>query len=46
MPTAEQYRRRAEECQQIAIETSDEFEREALLRLAAQWARTQRPQGN
>jgi hypothetical protein len=39
MPTAEQYRRRAEECQQIAIETSDEFEREALLRLAAQWAR-------
>jgi hypothetical protein len=39
MPTAEVYRTRAEECRKIATQTSDPFEREALLRMAAQWAR-------
>jgi hypothetical protein len=39
MPTSELYRTRAEECRKIATETSDPFEREALLRIAAQWAR-------
>lgn len=39
MPIAEQYRRKAEECRKLAEHAGDEFEREALLRMAAQWER-------
>jgi hypothetical protein len=39
MPTSEQYRQKAEECRQLAKDTHDQVEREALLRMSAQWAR-------
>ena len=39
MPIAEQYRRKAEECRKLAEHAGDEVEREALLRMAAQWER-------
>ncbi len=37
MPTAEQYRRSAEQCRRGANSTEDQTEREALRRIAAQW---------
>jgi hypothetical protein len=39
MPTAEQYRKSAEQCRRAASNTADRHEREALLRIAAQWDR-------
>jgi hypothetical protein len=39
MPTSEQYRESAGECRKHARETHDTHEREALLRMAAQWDR-------
>jgi hypothetical protein len=39
MPTADHYRRSAEECRRHAHETRDTHEREALLGMAAQWDR-------
>jgi hypothetical protein len=39
MPASKHYRDGAEECRQLAREAHDEFEREALLRMAAQWDR-------
>jgi hypothetical protein len=39
MPTSRQYRQKAEECQQLAKDTHDQVEREALLRMAVQWGR-------
>jgi hypothetical protein len=39
MPTAEQYRKTAEQCRRVAGNTEDRFEREMLLRMAAQWDR-------
>jgi hypothetical protein len=39
MPTSEHYRKSAEECRTHARETHDTHEREALLRMAAQWDR-------
>ena len=39
MPTADHYRKSAQECRRIADETHDQHERETLLRMAAQWDR-------
>jgi hypothetical protein len=39
MPTSEHYRESADECRKHALETHDTHEREALLRMAAQWDR-------
>jgi hypothetical protein len=39
MPTAEQYRKSADQCRRVAGNTEDRHEREALLRIAAQWDR-------
>jgi hypothetical protein len=39
MPTAEQYRKSAEQCRRVADNTEDRLEREALRRIAAQWDR-------
>ena len=39
MPTSEHYRKNAEECHLHAIESCDPHERDALLRMAAQWDR-------
>jgi hypothetical protein len=39
MPTAEQYRKSAEQCGRVAGQTEDRLERESLLRIAAQWDR-------
>jgi hypothetical protein len=39
MPTSEDYRRRAAETRHLATATQDIWEREALLRMAAQWER-------
>jgi hypothetical protein len=39
MPTAEQYRKSAQQCRHVADRTEDRHEREALLRVAAQWDR-------
>jgi len=39
MPTSQQYRQKAEGCQRLAKDTRDQVEREALLRMAAQWGR-------
>ena len=39
MPTSEEYRRHAEEARKHAAKTQDLWEREALLRMAAQWER-------
>jgi hypothetical protein len=39
MPTTEQYRKSAEQCRRVAGNTTDREEREALLRIAAQWDR-------
>jgi hypothetical protein len=39
MPTAEQYRKSAQQCRRVADGTEDRHEREALLRIAAQWDR-------
>lgn len=39
MPTAEDYRNSAHECRSHAREAQDRQEREALLRMAAQWDR-------
>jgi hypothetical protein len=39
MPTSEHYRQRAEECRRAADKTQDEFERETLLLMSAQWDR-------
>ena len=39
MPTAEDYRNSAHECRSHAREAQDRHEREALLRMAAQWDR-------
>jgi hypothetical protein len=39
MPTSEDYKRSAEECRQFAGQTTDQVEREGLLRMAEQWAR-------
>jgi hypothetical protein len=36
MPTAEQYRKSADQCRRVAGNTEDRHEREALLRIAAQ----------
>jgi hypothetical protein len=37
MPTAAEYKRRAEEAKILAARTQDVWEREALLRVAEQW---------
>jgi hypothetical protein len=37
LPTAEEYRRSAQECRRLAQESHDAIERETLLRMAAQW---------
>jgi hypothetical protein len=39
MPTSEDYKRSAEECRRLAQQAHDDIEREALLRMAAQWDR-------
>jgi hypothetical protein len=39
MPTSEEYRRSAEKCKQLALESQDRFERDALLKMAAMWDR-------
>ena len=39
MPTAEQYRKSAEQCRRVARGTDDQVERESMLRIAAQWDR-------
>ena len=39
VPTSEEYRRHAEETRKHAAKTQDLWEREALLRMAAQWER-------
>jgi hypothetical protein len=39
MPTAEQYRKSAEQCRCVANNAENQTEREALRRIAAQWAR-------
>ena len=39
MPTADHYRKSAQECRRIAGEAQDSHERETLLRMAAQWER-------
>jgi hypothetical protein len=39
MPTAEYYRKSAEQCRTHAREAHDTHERETLLRMAAQWDR-------
>jgi hypothetical protein len=39
MPTAEQYRKSADQCRRVAGNTEDRHEREAVLRIAAQWDR-------
>jgi hypothetical protein len=39
MPTSEDYRKSAEDCRSHAREAHDTHEREALLRMAAQWDR-------
>jgi hypothetical protein len=39
MPTSDNYRQNAEECRRHATEVHDRHEREALLRMAAQWDR-------
>jgi hypothetical protein len=39
MPTAEQYRKSAEQCRRVADKTEDQVERESLRRIAAQWDR-------
>jgi hypothetical protein len=39
MPTADHYRQSAQECRRHADEAHDTHEREALLRMAAQWDR-------
>jgi hypothetical protein len=39
MPTADEYRRRAKDSTLLAETTSDENERNFLLKLAAQWTR-------
>jgi hypothetical protein len=36
MPTAEQYRKSAEQCRRAASRTTDQLERESLLGIAAQ----------
>jgi hypothetical protein len=38
-PTADHYRKSAQECRRIAGEAQDSHERETLLRMAAQWER-------
>jgi hypothetical protein len=42
MPTAEVYKRRAEECRRIAEQVQDSIERETILRMAEQWDRLAR----
>jgi hypothetical protein len=39
MPTSEQYRQKAEECRRLAGEVQEQLERDALLRMSAQWDR-------
>jgi hypothetical protein len=39
MPTADHYRKSAQECRRIAADAQDSHERETLLRMAAQWDR-------
>jgi hypothetical protein len=39
MPTAEHYRKSAQQCRRVATVTADKDEREALLRIAVQWER-------
>jgi ribosomal protein S15P/S13E len=39
MPTPDHYRQSAQECRRHAYEAKDTHEREALLRMAAQWDR-------
>lgn len=39
MPTYEDYRHSVEECRRFAEQAHDRVEREALLRMAAQWDR-------
>jgi hypothetical protein len=39
VPASEEYRRHAEEARKHAAKTQDLWEREALLRMAAQWDR-------
>jgi hypothetical protein len=39
MASADHYRNSARECRKAANETADKDEREALLRIAAQWKR-------
>jgi hypothetical protein len=42
MPTAEEYKRSAEECRRVAEQVHDPIERRAILRMAEQWDRLAR----
>jgi hypothetical protein len=42
MPTAEEYKRSAEECRRVAEQVDDPIERQAILRMAEQWDRLAR----
>jgi|HubBroStandDraft_5_1064220.scaffolds.fasta_scaffold47672_2 hypothetical protein len=39
MPTSEEYRKSADDCQRLADEAQDPKEREILQRMATQWGR-------
>jgi hypothetical protein len=42
MPTAEDYKRSADECRRLAEQVQDSIERETLLKMAEQWDRLAR----
>jgi hypothetical protein len=42
MPTAEDYKRSAEECRRLAEQVQDPIERETILKMAEQWDRLAR----
>jgi hypothetical protein len=42
MPTAEDYKRSADECRHLAEQVQDSIERETILRMAGQWDRLAR----
>ena len=42
MPTAEDYKRSADECRRVAEQVQDSIERETILKMAEQWDRLAR----
>jgi hypothetical protein len=42
MPTAEDYKRSADECRRLAEQVQDSIERETILKMAEQWDRLAR----